>query len=198
MPLILAVSVTSRRSYFLVFELVSGGELFDEIVTRCYYNEADASHCVLQILRGLKCCHDLKVIHRDLKPENLLLAYKSPNAPVKITDFGLAVMYNNGPEKFGVYSRAFLRRLPGPARPFQGLPPRPYCPLCTPAPPHCGPAALCAAGRFCGHARLPGARGHSAGRAWQGTREGVRSCGGRLGRRGDLVHSAGRLPAVLG
>lgn len=34
--------------YYLVFELVSGGELFDEIVTRTYYNEEDA-RCSLSV-----------------------------------------------------------------------------------------------------------------------------------------------------
>jgi calcium/calmodulin-dependent protein kinase (CaM kinase) II len=30
--------------YYLVFELVTGGELFDEIVTRSFYNETDARY----------------------------------------------------------------------------------------------------------------------------------------------------------
>ncbi len=34
--------VKEATKYYLVFELVSGGELFEEIVTRSYYNERDA------------------------------------------------------------------------------------------------------------------------------------------------------------
>eukprot|EP00730_Choanoeca_flexa_P018865 TRINITY_DN9196_c0_g1_i4.p1 TRINITY_DN9196_c0_g1~~TRINITY_DN9196_c0_g1_i4.p1 ORF type:complete len:492 (+),score=123.20 TRINITY_DN9196_c0_g1_i4:35-1477(+) len=87
--------------YYLVFEFVSGGELFDEIVTRTFYNEKDASECMRQIFSGLLACHKDNIIHRDLKPENLLLASRDKDAPVKITDFGLAVLMTDGPSYFG-------------------------------------------------------------------------------------------------
>ncbi|EDQ89287.1 uncharacterized protein MONBRDRAFT_32484 [Monosiga brevicollis MX1] len=90
-----------RTHYYLVFEYVSGGELFDEIVTRSFYNEKDARDCMYQILVGLQHCHERNIIHRDLKPENLLLASREKDAPVKITDFGLAVLMENGPSYFG-------------------------------------------------------------------------------------------------
>ncbi|ETE71737.1 Calcium/calmodulin-dependent protein kinase type II subunit beta, partial [Ophiophagus hannah] len=89
---------------------VTGGELFEDIVAREYYSEADASHCIHQILesvtyihhyaivhRDLKIleavlhCHQMGVVHRDLKPENLLLASKCKGAAVKLADFGLAI-----------------------------------------------------------------------------------------------------------
>lgn len=38
-----------------------------------------------------------------LKPENLLLAHNGADAPVKLTDFGLAVLLKNGPEYFGLF-----------------------------------------------------------------------------------------------
>jgi len=87
--------------YYLVFELVTGGELFDEIVTRTYYNEKDASECIRQILESLKECHRNGIIHRDVKPENLILESRTPNAPVKLTDFGLAVMAEPTPTFYG-------------------------------------------------------------------------------------------------
>jgi len=40
--------------------------------------------------------HDLGVIHRDLKPENILLDEDSPNAVIKLGDFGSAI--NKNPE----------------------------------------------------------------------------------------------------
>uniref|UniRef100_A0A8C4XC31 calcium/calmodulin-dependent protein kinase n=1 Tax=Erpetoichthys calabaricus TaxID=27687 RepID=A0A8C4XC31_ERPCA len=71
--------------------LVTGGELFEDIVAREYYSEADASHCIQQILEAVLHCHQMGVVHRDLKPENLLLASKSKGAAVKLADFGLAI-----------------------------------------------------------------------------------------------------------
>lgn len=93
--------VKEATKYYLVFELVSGGELFEEIVTRSYYNERDASICMGQIFSAVQECHKHNVIHRDLKPENLLLAHNGTDAPVKLTDFGLAVIMKSGPEYFG-------------------------------------------------------------------------------------------------
>uniref|UniRef100_A0A671R9A8 calcium/calmodulin-dependent protein kinase n=1 Tax=Sinocyclocheilus anshuiensis TaxID=1608454 RepID=A0A671R9A8_9TELE len=75
---------------FLCFR-VTGGELFEDIVAREYYSEADASHCIQQILEAVLHCHQMGVVHRDLKPENLLLASKCKNAAVKLADFGLAI-----------------------------------------------------------------------------------------------------------
>lgn len=46
---------------------VTGGELFEDIVAREYYSEADASHCIQQILESVEHCHKNNVVHRDLK-----------------------------------------------------------------------------------------------------------------------------------
>uniref|UniRef100_A0A671R974 calcium/calmodulin-dependent protein kinase n=1 Tax=Sinocyclocheilus anshuiensis TaxID=1608454 RepID=A0A671R974_9TELE len=75
---------------FLCFR-VTGGELFEDIVAREYYSEADASHCIHQILDSVHHIHQHDIVHRDLKPENLLLASKCKNAAVKLADFGLAI-----------------------------------------------------------------------------------------------------------
>jgi len=77
--------------HYLVFDLVTGGELFEDIVAREFYSEADASHCIQQILESVNHCHQNGVVHRDLKPENLLLASKAKGAAVKLADFGLAI-----------------------------------------------------------------------------------------------------------
>merc|ERR1712071_319960 len=73
-------SIQEESFHYLVFDLVTGGELFEDIVAREFYSEADASHC-----------HQNGVVHRDLKPENLLLASKAKGAAVKLADFGLAI-----------------------------------------------------------------------------------------------------------
>ncbi|EFB16272.1 hypothetical protein PANDA_013321, partial [Ailuropoda melanoleuca] len=85
-------SISEEGFHYLVFDLVTGGELFEDIVAREYYSEADASHCIQQILEAAVLhCHQMGVVHRDLKPENLLLASKCKGAAVKLADFGLAI-----------------------------------------------------------------------------------------------------------
>jgi calcium/calmodulin-dependent protein kinase (CaM kinase) II len=84
-------SIQDEGFHYLVFDLVTGGELFEDIVAREFYSEADASHCMQQILESVSYCHQHGIVHRDLKPENLLLASKAKGAAVKLADFGLAI-----------------------------------------------------------------------------------------------------------
>lgn len=42
---------------------------------------------LFQLLRGLKYCHERRILHRDLKPQNILISAKGD---LKLADFGLA------------------------------------------------------------------------------------------------------------
>ncbi|XP_062859056.1 calcium/calmodulin-dependent protein kinase (CaM kinase) II gamma 1 isoform X11 [Trichomycterus rosablanca] len=84
-------SIAEEGFHYLLFDLVTGGELFEDIVAREYYSEADASQCISQILESVSHIHQHDIVHRDLKPENLLLASKMKGAAVKLADFGLAI-----------------------------------------------------------------------------------------------------------
>jgi len=74
---------------YLVMELVTGGELFDQIVSRGTYSERDAANVIRQILEAVEYMHRNGIAHRDLKPENLLCSGPS-NELIKVTDFGLS------------------------------------------------------------------------------------------------------------
>uniref|UniRef100_A0A7S3L7C7 non-specific serine/threonine protein kinase n=1 Tax=Amphora coffeiformis TaxID=265554 RepID=A0A7S3L7C7_9STRA len=76
--------------YYLVTEKMLGGELFDRIVQKSYYNEKEARDTCRVLFDAIKYCHSKKVAHRDLKPENLLLQSASNDSKVKIADFGFA------------------------------------------------------------------------------------------------------------
>uniref|UniRef100_A0A8C0BQ74 Calcium/calmodulin dependent protein kinase II gamma n=1 Tax=Buteo japonicus TaxID=224669 RepID=A0A8C0BQ74_9AVES len=71
-------SISEEGFHYLVFDLVTGGELFEDIVAREYYSEADWNECP-----------DYCSVHGF--PENLLLASKCKGAAVKLADFGLAI-----------------------------------------------------------------------------------------------------------
>lgn len=59
--------------FYIVTELVEGGELFDRIVSKSKYSEKEARDLVKLFLETMAYMHDADVVHRDLKPENLLL-----------------------------------------------------------------------------------------------------------------------------
>jgi serine/threonine protein kinase len=76
--------------YYIIMELIKGGELFDKIVQLQSYSERDASRLIHQIIGAISHLHDRSIVHRDLKPENLLLANDSIDSPVLLADFGLS------------------------------------------------------------------------------------------------------------
>lgn len=70
---VLELAQDSKCTIFLVMELANGGELFDRIKIDCGTREKTAKRFFLQLLSGVRHCHEEGVCHRDLKPENLLL-----------------------------------------------------------------------------------------------------------------------------
>lgn len=78
------------QQFYVILEYIDGGELFDRIVKKTFYNEKEARDLVFIVLTAIKYLHDKNIVHRDLKPENLLLTSKSDDANIKIADFGFA------------------------------------------------------------------------------------------------------------
>jgi serine/threonine protein kinase len=55
---------------YLVMELVTGGELFDEIMHRGTFSEHDAAQIIQKILEAVLYLHTIGIVHRDLKVTN--------------------------------------------------------------------------------------------------------------------------------
>lgn len=88
----------SRAEVVLILELVSGGELFDFIAEKENLLESEAIEFMKQILEGLKFMHSKNIAHFDLKPENIMLSDKVSHPNIKLIDFGLAHLFNQGEE----------------------------------------------------------------------------------------------------
>ena len=82
------------KKYYIITELLDGGELFEFITNQGSFIEMDAAMLMKQILQGVNYLHSLNIVHRDLKPENIMLVSK-PNSSkkysLKIIDFGTAI-----------------------------------------------------------------------------------------------------------
>jgi hypothetical protein len=73
---------------FLVFENLSGGDLFSLVNKNGgKLDDKTARFYVSQIAEGMKYLNTLGIIHRDLKPDNIML---NSNMEVKIVDFGMS------------------------------------------------------------------------------------------------------------
>ena len=85
----------TESEWIIVMELVTGGELFERLVTQGPYSEKEASRLMRQLAQGVAWLHQNGICHRDLKPENLLLSEPdgaTGEVTVKICDFGLSVI----------------------------------------------------------------------------------------------------------
>ena len=50
----------------------------------------EAAQSMENILSAIEHCHKHGIVHRDLKPENLLFSDNTPQAVLKVIDFGLS------------------------------------------------------------------------------------------------------------
>lgn len=82
--------IDSEKCYYIVSELLTGGELFEKVLSEMRFTEKLAAKYTNQIISAINYCHIRGIVHRDLKPENLLLANQDPNTLLKVIDFGIS------------------------------------------------------------------------------------------------------------
>ena len=82
--------------YYLVLELVAGGDLHDFVRNHGTMSPSEATRVIRAAVEGLRYAADLGVIHRDVKPANLLL---TEDGKVKVTDLGLALQMEDEDER---------------------------------------------------------------------------------------------------
>ena len=93
--------VTTKDNTYIVMELLSGGELFNRIVEKGCYPEAEAADLFAQILLSIDYLHSLNIVHRDVKPENILFV-SVDSSDMKLIDFGYAGLWAPDKELTGL------------------------------------------------------------------------------------------------
>ena len=80
-----------KKNYYVVSEIVEGGELFKRLCQLESFTEEQAANIIQQVMLGLNYLHNQNITHRDMKPENILLVSKDlNNFDIKISDLGFA------------------------------------------------------------------------------------------------------------
>ncbi|XP_035515025.1 serine/threonine-protein kinase Chk2 [Morone saxatilis] len=80
----------TEDSYYIVLELMEGGELFNRVKSQQQLDESVAKLYFYQMLRAVQYLHSNGIIHRDLKPDNILLSSQDDVCLIKVTDFNLS------------------------------------------------------------------------------------------------------------
>lgn len=70
--------------YYLVMELLEGGELLQRLRTMTKFTEAHACNLMNQLVSAVAHIHRKLAVHRDLKPENIIFANNSEDAELKL------------------------------------------------------------------------------------------------------------------
>ncbi|KAF9350345.1 hypothetical protein BGX34_001267 [Mortierella sp. NVP85] len=83
----------SRDKYYLVFDLATGGELFDRICEQGRFTENNAATIMKEVIQAVEYLHSKNVVHRDLKPENLLYENDKPDSKLMLVDFGYGAVH---------------------------------------------------------------------------------------------------------
>ena len=85
------------KKFYIMSELLEGGELFEAIAQQGSFSEADAAKIMKQILNAVNYLHSKGIVHRDLKPENIMLTSKIKSTKskyeIKLIDFGTATNF---------------------------------------------------------------------------------------------------------
>lgn len=76
--------------YYLVMEYMGGGDVFDRIVKRGMYPQAEARVLAHNLLSPMRFVHSCFIAHRDLKPQNMLFQDPNNNTDFKVAGFSFA------------------------------------------------------------------------------------------------------------
>ncbi|XP_028980182.2 caM kinase-like vesicle-associated, like [Esox lucius] len=84
----------TKKEFFIIQELATGGDVFDWILDQGNYTERDASNVIRQVLEAVAYLHSLNIVHRNLKLENLMYYTENNHNKVVLRDFYLSKFEN--------------------------------------------------------------------------------------------------------
>jgi serine/threonine protein kinase len=93
---VLDVDTTADGLPYLVMEYLEGHDLEAELAARGPLPIGEAVGYVLQACTAMTEAHGAGIVHRDLKPSNLFLCPEREGWTVKVLDFGISKMADDG------------------------------------------------------------------------------------------------------
>jgi len=88
---------------YMVLELCHGGELYQRLKDRKEFTESETRSYVSQMLGALSYCHSKGIAHRDVKLANFVFKNRTPDAPLKLIDFGFSATMTTNSTTFSTF-----------------------------------------------------------------------------------------------
>jgi serine/threonine protein kinase/CheY-like chemotaxis protein len=93
---ILDFGVTDKGVAYLAMELLQGHSLAEEIQKRAPFSPRRCAEILAPLCDVLSEAHAANIIHRDIKPANVFLHHGRAGEVVKVLDFGIAKLLDDG------------------------------------------------------------------------------------------------------
>ncbi len=77
----------SDTKILFIIDFIKGGDLFQHLMFKSQYHEAEVRFISAQLVLVLSYIHSLNVVYRDLKLENILI---DERGYIKLIDFGIS------------------------------------------------------------------------------------------------------------
>jgi serine/threonine protein kinase len=84
---------------YMVMELLEGGSLYDNLITKGQHSEQESFQVFSQLLQAITAVHVHDMMHRDIKPENFIYVNKQ-SQELKLVEFGLTENIHNPTKLF--------------------------------------------------------------------------------------------------
>ncbi|KAH8258752.1 hypothetical protein KR038_007717, partial [Drosophila bunnanda] len=92
-------AVNGPKTVYILLEVMAGGDLLKRITSNTYLSENLCKLYFYQLCHAIKYIHDRNIIHRDLKLENILLETDDEETLLKVCDFGISRVVQDGTKK---------------------------------------------------------------------------------------------------
>ncbi|MFA0413258.1 protein kinase [Vibrio renipiscarius] len=81
---------------YAIYEFVDGVTLKDYLASHGQITPSESAEIMASVLDALAHAHELGIIHRDIKPANIMLFNVGAKQHIKILDFGISTLKNDG------------------------------------------------------------------------------------------------------
>ena len=86
-------TIIHEKFFVIIMEYCPNGSLYDFIKKNGTFHHNMLIALYKQLLKTVEACHEARLAHLDIKPQNILI---DKYGRLKLSDFGLSGIYNNG------------------------------------------------------------------------------------------------------